>query len=584
MDPLSEKIKKLLTFVSIDIGSYSTKSLSSNFILNKAFENQIDAATRFQLYDFPSNNIYIKNYNKDDKSTEDKTTNTSANKKDEIIKYDYLNVRTKCLIDKIKLYNVIYSNIPEYYDNITEDENCSSGVCIDNNSGFIGYKIKPQNQKNIYFIAYNYLLQRYVDLYINELLEKMNPQNQNKKLILVFTIPPFEDDSNKATKNNSFKYFQNVNKKRYIDDINKGLSKYKDYIIGTLYISEIESLIQHWKNNYENQLLNSIICKSKTEIKSIPDYQKKVLFLDFGCYYSKYYLTHLSSNILGRGTVKENKIDGDDILEWDILNISGEQINNDIIQLLLKKYPDIKKSYSKALGKYKIWRTVDQEIKRAFTNPNVKDFSCEILNAGDYCDLMVTRTEINSILNPYCQLLINKIKTLFINYNIEQDELDLCICGDGSLIFEDYIMNTIINSDPLIKSRFHSITWNKVNTLNGSLLKLHENINKVVMTNRRRRISTLSEKRSISKILCNQNSFDAIISMENNLKQILHPSQKIEFNFNNQNQNPSQIQNQLAEKKKLKAVSDSSISEYTTDDIINFKNVDDVVYYLSTAI
>jgi len=144
-------------------------------------------------------------------------------------------------------------------------------------------------------------------------------------------------------------------------------------------------------------------------------------------------------------------------------------------------------------------------------------------------------------------------------------------------------MNTIINSDPLIKSKIHSIIWNKVSTLHGSLLKLHENINDVVMTNRRRRISTLSEKRSISKILYNQHSFDAIISMENNLKQIFHPSQKIEFNLN-PNQNPSQIQNQFTEKKKPKAVSDSSISEYTTDDIIDFKNIDDVVHYLNTAI
>jgi len=421
MDPLSEKIKKLITFVAIDIGSYSTKSLSSNFILNKAFENQIDSATRYQLYDIPSNNIYVKSYNKDEEQTNKTTSNSAINKKDEIIKYDYLNIRTKCLIDKIKLYNVSYSNTPEYYDNIEDDESCSSGVCIDNNSGFIGYKIKPPNQKNTYFISYNYLLQRYVDLYMNELLEKMNPQGQNKKLILVFTIPLFENDPNKATKDESFKYFQNLNRKRYIDDINKGLSKYKNDIIGAVYITEIEGLIQHWKYNYEKQLLNSEINNSKTEQKSIPDYQRKVLFLDFGCYYSKYYLTHLSTNIINRGTNKEKKINGDDILEWDILNISGEQINNDIIQLLLNKYPDIKKSYSKALGKYKIWRTVDQEIKRAFTNPNVKDFSCEILNAGDYYDLMVKRTEINSILNPYCQLLINKIKTLFTKYSIENE-------------------------------------------------------------------------------------------------------------------------------------------------------------------
>ncbi|ORX50768.1 hypothetical protein BCR36DRAFT_404372 [Piromyces finnis] len=580
MDPLYEKIKKSITFVAIDIGSYSTKSLSSHSPLNKTFENQIDSATRYQLYDIPSNNIYVKNYNKDEEQTNKTDSNTVISKRDEIIKYDYLNIRPKCLIDKIKLYNVNYSNTPQYYDKIENDEICTNGICIDNNSGFIGYKIKPPNQKNTYFISYNYHLQRYIDLYMNELLEKMNPQNQNKKIILIFTIPLFENDANKATKDESYKYFHNLNKKRYIDSINKGISKYKNVIAGVVYVTEIESLIQHWKNNFEYQMLSLQNYCSKPEQKSIPDYQKKVLFLDFGCYHSKFYLTQLSSNTLHRGTNKENKIDDNIILEWDILNISGEQINNDIIQLLLKKYPDIKKSYSKALGKYKIWRTVDQEIKRAFTNPNVKDFSCEILNAGDYYDLMINRAEINDILNPYYQLLINKIEELLIKYSIEQNELEVCICGDGALIFENYIMNTL-NSNPIIKNNIHSVTWNKVNTLHGSLLKLHENINKFVTTIRKRRISTLSEKRSISKILYNQHSFDAIISMESNLKQILHPSQKIEFGFNS-NYNTSQ--NKLTDKGKLKAVSDSSISEYTTDDIINFKDINDVINYLNTTI
>jgi len=127
-----------------------------------------------------------------------------------------------------------------------------------------------------------------------------------------------------------------------------------------------------------------------------------------------------------------------------------------------------------------------------------------------------------------------------------------------------------------------------VNTLHGSLLKLYENVNNLVMTNRRRRISTLSEKRSLTKILVNQHSFDSIISMENNLKQIFNPPQKMEFSFN-----PNQIsfstsqlslQNKLLEKAKSKAISDSSISEYSTEDIIDFKNVDDVMHYLNTNI
>jgi len=119
----------------------------------------------------------------------------------------------------------------------------------------------------------------------------------------------------------------------------------------------------------------------------------------------------------------------------------------------------------------------------------------------------------------------------------------------------------------------------------------------MVMINRRRRISTLSEKRSISKILYNQHSFDSIISMESNLKNIFHPSQKIEFNLNpNQNENnpttPTTTTTTTTPTKKtitttttkLKAISDSSISEYNTEEIIDFKNVDDVVHYLNTSI
>ncbi|ORX86253.1 hypothetical protein BCR32DRAFT_290112 [Anaeromyces robustus] len=626
MDPLSDKIKKSITFVSIDIGSYSTKSISSNFILNKTFENQIDSATRFQLYDIPNNNVYIKDYNNlnNNNSNNNKKNDTSSsksnlNKKDEIIKYDYLNIRPKCLIDKIKLYNVNYSNSSEYYEDMEDDTDCSSGVCIDNTTGFIGYKIKPPNQKNSYFIAYYYLLQRYVDLYMNELIEKMNPQNQNKKLILIITIPLFEDDPKKVTKDESFKYAKNINKKNYIDNINKGLSKYKDSIIGVVYLTEIESLIYHWKSNYEKQLINSI--KKITSNKpipniQIPEYKKKVLFIDFGCYQSKYYLVNVCSNqktlnISKRDNKKKsekndgksnnNNIDNinnnnknninnkncnknnnnednnDDyeIIEWDIVDIAGEKINEGIIQLLLLKYPDIKKGYSKALGKYKIWRTVDQEIKRAFTNPNVKDFSCEILNSGDYYDLMINRNEINSILNPFCQILSSTLKDIVSRNNINDGELEICISGDGALIFNDYITSTMLKSDSTIINKVNTITWNKVNALNGSLLKLQENVNKMVLINRRRRISTLSEKRSISKILYNQNSFDSIISMENNFKNIFHPSQKLEFNFNpNQNQ---------IEKTKTKSSSDSSISEYNTEDIIDFKNVDDVVHYLNVT-
>jgi len=168
--------------------------------------------------------------------------------------------------------------------------------------------------------------------------------------------------------------------------------------------------------------------------------------------------------------------------------------------------------------------------------------------------------------------------------------LEICICGDGALIFKDYIQNNYINSDPEIKEKVHTVSWNKINTLHGSLLKLHENVNNLVMTNRRRRISTLSEKRSITKILVNQHSFNAIISMESNLKNIFHPSQKMEFNLNpNQISSSNQplsasFQNLHSESNKLKAVSDSSLSEYTTDDIIDFKNVDDVIHYLNTSI
>lgn len=417
MDSLSDKIKKNFSFVSVDIGSYSTKSLSSNFILNKTFENQIDSATRFQLYDIPINNIYIKDYNKDVNQDNEKASNSTLNKRDEIIKYDYLNIRPKCLMDKIKLYNVNYSNNPTYYDDIEDDESCTSGVCIDKSTGFLGYKIKPANQKNTYFISYDYLLQRYVDLYINELLEKMNPRGQNKKLILIFTIPLFEDDSKKLSKNESFKYYNNLTRKRYIDNINKGLSKYKEDILGVVYMTEIEGLIYHWKNIYESKLLQKIKCDPNR--RQNLEYQKKVLFIDFGCYYTRYYFVNIYS--INNKNNKNNENDNDyEILEWDVLNIAGEMINEGIIQLLLKKYPEIKKGYSKILGKYKIWRTVDQEIKRAFTNSNLKDFSCEILSSGDYYDCMINRNEINTILHPYCEILINTIKNISSKYNINQ--------------------------------------------------------------------------------------------------------------------------------------------------------------------
>jgi len=419
MGPLSDKIKKNITFVSIDIGSYSTKSLSSNYILNRTFENQIDSATRYQLYDIPSNSIHVKSYSKYAKSPNDTATSNSVlNKRDEIIKYDYLNIRPKYLIDKIKLYNVNYSNTPEYYKNLEDDETCSSGVCLDHTTGIIGYKIKPPNQKIDYFLSYNYLLQRYIDLYLNELLEKMNPQSQNKKLILLFTLPPFEDDPNKATTNRSFECSSNLTKKKYIDNISKGISNYKDDVIGVVYMTEIESLVHHWKTYYENQFKLGKV-SSKRLIPSIPNYEKKVLFIDFGCYNSKYYLTKITSKTYKNGN-KENKVDNFDVIEWDVLNISGELVNQDIIQLLLKKYPDIKKGCSKALGKYKLWRTVDQEIKRAFNNPNVKDFSCEILNSGDYYDLMVSRAEINAILDSYGKILLNTIKSLLSKYNFGQ--------------------------------------------------------------------------------------------------------------------------------------------------------------------
>lgn len=586
MDPLSDKIKKNITFVSIDIGSYSTKSLSSNYILNKTFEYQIDSATRYQLSDIPSNSIHVKCYSKDAKASSEAASNTALNKRDEIIKYDYLNIRPKYLIDKIKLYNVNYSNTPEYYEDMEDDEACSSGVCLDNTTGIIGYKLKPPNQKSNYFISYDYLLQRYVDLYLNELVEKMNPQGQNKKLILLFTLPPFEEDPNKATTNKTFKCTSNLTKKRYIHNIKKGLSSYKENVIGVVYMTEIESLVHHWKMHYEKQLLQELKIPSN-EPTTIPNYEKKVLFIDFGCYSSKYYLTTISSKIYKNGN-KENKIDNFEVEEWDVLNISGEKINQDIIQLLLKKYPDIKKGCSKALGKYKLWRTVDQEIKRAFTNPNVKDFSCEILNSGDYFDLMLSRTEINTILNPYGEDIMNTIKSLLSKYDIGPSELEICFCGDGALIFKDYLQSQLIDSDPIVKEKVHTFSWNKVNTLHGSLLKLYENVNNLVITNRRRRISTLSEKRSLTKILVNQHSFDSIISMENNLKQIFNPPQKMEFSFN-----PNQIsfstsqlslQNKLLEKAKSKAISDSSISEYSTEDIIDFKNVDDVMHYLNTNI
>eukprot|EP00833_Pecoramyces_ruminatium_P009831 jgi/Orpsp1_1/1183863/evm.model.c7180000086981.2 len=476
-------------------------------------------------------------------------------------------------MDKIKLYNVNYSNNPTYYDDIEDDESCTSGVCIDKSTGFLGYKIKPANQKNTYFISYDYLLQRYVDLYINELLEKMNPRGQNKKLILIFTIPLFEDDSKKLSKNESFKYYNNLTRKRYIDNINKGLSKYKEDILGVVYMTEIEGLIYHWKNIYESKLLQKIKCDPNR--RQNLEYQKKVLFIDFGCYYTRYYFVNIYS--INNKNNKNNENDNDyEILEWDVLNIAGEMINEGIIQLLLKKYPEIKKGYSKILGKYKIWRTVDQEIKRAFTNSNLKDFSCEILSSGDYYDCMINRNEINTILHPYCEILINTIKNISSKYNINQSELEICISGDGALIFKDYITNSIIDSESILKDKISSISWNQINSLNGSLLKLQENINKIVMINRRRRISTLSEKRSISKILYNQHSFDSVISMESNLKNIFHPSQKIEFNLN-----PNQTE---ITSTKLKAISDSSISEYNTEEIIDFKNVDDVVHYFNTSI